>query len=156
MPQVAALASLLLPTGATLLNKTFVSALYLCVKVTQFPDTSLKNNTLYLLLWCTCPLKSSRGPCPLREVPTYRPNEPLCNTTYHVRRTFWVLYRSGTLQVSDSLLIFDSARGCSIPIKKAQLASPHEWALANPPTCSESRLITATGQELPNRTSHAC
>ena len=59
----------------------------------------------------TWSLTTSRGS-------TYRPSEPLCNTTYHVRRTFWVFHRSGTLQVSDSLLSIDSAGGCSIPIKK--------------------------------------
>ena len=39
--QVPALAISLLPSGATLLNKTSVSALLHCVKVTQFSDTSL-------------------------------------------------------------------------------------------------------------------
>ena len=92
--------------------------------VTKFSDTSLKNNTWSLLLWCTCPLKSSRDPRPLWEVPTYRPSEPLCNTTYHVRMTFWVFHRSGMLQVSDSLLSIDSAGGCSIPVKNCYLAVP--------------------------------
>ena len=61
-------------------------------------------------------------------------SEPLSNTNYHVRRTFWVYHRRGMLQVSDSFLITNSARGCSIPVKKSQVASLLEWALDNPPT----------------------
>ena len=45
-----------------------------------------------------------------------------------MRSTFWVFHQSGTLQVSNSLLITDSAWDCSIPHKKAQVASPLEWA----------------------------
>ena len=39
------------------------------------------------------------------------------------------IHRSGMLQVFDLLLITDSAWDCSIPVKKAQMASPLEWAL---------------------------
>ena len=45
-----------------IINKTFVLFFYHCVKVTQFSDTSLKKYNWSLLLWCTCPLKNSRGP----------------------------------------------------------------------------------------------
>ena len=95
--QVPALASSLFPTWCHFNKYDFCIALYHCVKVTHFCYTSLKNNNWSQLLWCTCPNKSSRGPWPLRKVPTYRPSEPFCNTTYHVRRTFWVFHRSGTL-----------------------------------------------------------
>ena len=88
-----------------------------------------------MLLWCTYPVKSSRDPWPLREVLTYRPNEPLCNTTYHVRRTYWVFHWNGTLQFSVSHLSSDSAWGCSIPVKKSKVASPLEWVLNNSLLC---------------------
>ena len=45
-----------------------------------------------------------------------------------MRRTFWVFHRSGTLQVSDSLLLsIDSTGGCSIPVEK--LKWPHHLSV---------------------------
>ena len=60
------------------------------------------------------------------------------------------------LQVSDSLLIADSARGCSIPVKKGSNGFTTWVCSGESSTCAESRLITATGQALPGRTSYAC
>ena len=54
-----------------------------------------------------------------------------------MRRTFWVCHRSGWLQFSVSHLSSDSAWGCSIPVKKAQVASPLEWALDNSLLCCQ-------------------
>ena len=55
--------------------------------------------------------------------------------TCHVRRTFWVCHRSGSLQFSVSHLSSDSASGSSIPVKKTQVASPLQWALDNSLLC---------------------
>ena len=53
-------------------------------------------------------MKSSRGPWQLWEVPTYRPSEPVCNTTYHVRRP-----------------------GCSIGVARCRSLT-HSWSLTLP------------------------
>ena len=125
------------------------------VKVPQFSDTSLKNNNQSLLLWCTCPVKSSRDPWPLWEVPTYRPSEPLCNTTYP----------------------WQGPSGCSIGAARCCSLS-HTWAVTLPEVApsllknlkwphnlsgiwttlsyAASRLRPATGQALPGRTSLVC
>ena len=52
-----------------------------------------------------------------------------------MRRTFWVCHRSSSLQFSVSHLSSDSTWGCFIPVKKAQVASPIEWALDNSLLC---------------------
>ena len=98
--------------------------------VPQFSDTS--NNKSWFL-WCTCPNKSLRDLWPLRDVPTHRPSEPFCNTSYHVRGTFGVFHRNGMLQFSVSHLSSDSAWGCSISVKKTQVALQLDWALDNFP-----------------------
>ena len=39
----------------------------------------------------------------------------------------------GSLAVLFLSLVGDSARGCSIPVRKAQVASPLDWALVSSP-----------------------
>ena len=83
------------------------------------------------------------------------PSEPFWNTTYHVRRTFWVYRRSGTLQVSDSLLITTLPEVAPSLLKSSSGFTT--WVgSGQSSTCAESRTKTAIGQALPGRTSHAC
>ena len=44
-----------------------------------------------------------------------------------------VCHRDGSLAVLFPSLVGDSAGGCSIPVRKAQVASPPEWALFSSP-----------------------
>ena len=123
--QLPARVSSLLPSGATFVNKWIVIPHYHRVNVTRFCDT-YKNKHKSSLLWCTCPTKNSRGLWPLREVRPYRPCDSLCNFTYHVRRTIWVLHRSGKVQDSVSFMIRDPDGGCSVSLKSSYCLT--NWA----------------------------
>ena len=116
--QVPSRVSSILPPGATFVNKYIVIPHHHRVKVTLFCDIN-KNKRSHLS--CGAPILPRAHVVfeHSERYPPDRPSEPLCNITYHVRRTIWVFHRSGTLQTSVSFMFREPAGGCSVSLKSS-------------------------------------